>query len=171
MTSKVAVCILAMWRHMTDCHNIHTLFQGLFYSSTVSSAAAGTLRRTVSRNLDQHGNLVEMSVLVWFTHSINHPRVLCIGIYTQQAAVSLFKSTPHEQCSEDSLHNVWHKLHLHTVGHPTRLDCILHFLLILLPQIWNMSLLCVIVWVTSFHLTKWRMTQERSNSHNDAGDP
>jgi serine/threonine protein kinase len=76
------------------------------------------------------------------THSLNHIRLLYIGRYTQQAAVTLFKSTPHEHCTKDSLHNVWHELHFHTVVHPRRLDIILHFLLILFPQMQNVCFVC-----------------------------
>ena len=56
--------------------------------------------------------------------------------------MTLFKSTPHEHCTKDSLHNVWHELHFHTVDHPVRLDFILHFLLILFPRIQNVCLMC-----------------------------
>jgi len=56
--------------------------------------------------------------------------------------VTLFKSTAHEQFTKDSLHNVCHELHFHTVDHPRRLDFILHFLLILFPQIQSICLVC-----------------------------
>jgi len=87
-----------------------------------------------------------MSVWVWLTHSLthsfNHVRLLYLQKYTQQAAVKIFKSTPYEQCNKDSLHNVWHELHFQTVDHPKRLYFILHFLLILFPQIQIVCLVC-----------------------------
>jgi serine/threonine protein kinase len=76
------------------------------------------------------------------THSLNHIRLIYIRRYTQQATVTLFKSTPHEQCTKDSLHSVWYELHFHTVDHPRRLDFIMHFLLILFPQIQSVCLVC-----------------------------
>ena len=76
------------------------------------------------------------------THSFNLVRLLYLGRYTQQTAVKIFKSTLHEQCNKDSLHNVWHELHFHTVDHPKRHDFILHFLLILFPQIQSVYLVC-----------------------------
>jgi serine/threonine protein kinase len=56
--------------------------------------------------------------------------------------VTLFKSTPHEQCTKDSIHNFLYELHFHTVDHPRRLDFILHFLLILFPQVQGVCLVC-----------------------------
>jgi len=56
--------------------------------------------------------------------------------------MTLFKSTPHEQCTKDSIQNIRHELHFHRVDHPRRLDFILNFLLILFPQTQNICLVC-----------------------------
>ena len=162
-----------MWSHMTDSHNIHTTLWPLKLFNCFLSLSRHLTENTVFLNLHHHGNLAGMSVWVWLTQSLNHAKV---GRYTPQAVVTLFKSAPHEHCTKDSLHNVWHELHFHTLNHPRRLDFILlTYFFILLTVFcfheYKTSVLCVIVWVPSFRLQEGTLSWETSNSQNTAGHP
>jgi hypothetical protein len=92
---------------------LHPTLQPILLLNCFFSLSRYLTERTVSQPWSawQHGRNVS---LVWLPHSLSHTRVLCIGMYTQQAAVLLFISTPHEQCDEDSPHNVWHELRYHS---------------------------------------------------------